>query len=106
MTTYNVTADDWKKLYKWSGDFAEEIRQKLPPDFELEYSEIKSYVFDAYLNLAKSYKEGDLSFTSYCFKYAKTHTFIHYMLHYMFLRPDKIRTYRENNIYTRHYYDN
>ena len=72
--TYNVTADDWKKLYKWSGDFAKEIRQKLPSDFELEESEIKSYVFDAYLNLAKIYKEGDLSFTSYCFKYAKTHT--------------------------------
>ena len=73
--TYNVTADDWKKLYKWSGNFAKEIRQKLPSNFELEDDEIKSYVFDAYLNLAKIYKEGDLSFASYCFKYAKTHTF-------------------------------
>ena len=72
--TYNVTANDWKKLYKWSGDFAEEIRQKLPSDFELEECELKSYVFETYLNLAKIYKEGDLSFTSYCFKYAKTHT--------------------------------
>ena len=72
--TYNITSDDWKKLYKWCGNFAKEIRQKLPSDFELEESDIKSYVFDAYLNLAKIYKKGDLSFTSYCFKYAKTHT--------------------------------
>ena len=73
--TYNVTADKQKKLYKWSENFAKEIRQKLPSGIELTDDEIKSYVFDAYLNLAKIYKEGDLAFTSYCFKYAKTHTF-------------------------------
>ena len=80
--TYNVTADDWKKLYKWSGDFAKEIRQKLPSDFELEECEIKSYVFETYLNLAKIYKEGDLAFTSYCFKWAKQYTLRKIQLEY------------------------
>lgn len=89
--TYNVTADDWKKLYKWSGDFAEEIRQKLPSDIELTNDELKSYVFETYLNLAKIYKEGDLSFTSYCFKYAKTHTFRNIIREY-----DKLKKFAFN----------
>ena len=80
--TYNVTADDWKKLYKWSGNFAKEIRQKLPSDIELTDDELKSYVFESYLNLAKIYKEGDLSFTSYCFKWAKQYTLRKIQLEY------------------------
>lgn len=80
--TYNVTADDWKKLYKWSGNFAKEIRQKLPSDIELTDDELKSYVFESYLNLAKIYKEGDLSFTSYCFKWAKPYTLRKIQLEY------------------------
>ena len=80
--TFNITADDWKKLYKWSGKIAEEIRQKLPYGFELEEDELRSYVLDSYLNLAKIYKEGDLSFTSYCFKWAKQYTLRKIQLEY------------------------
>ena len=80
--TYNLTSNDWKKLYKWSGIFAEEIRQKLPSDIELTDDEIKSYVFESYLNLAKIYKQGDLSFTSYCFKWAKQYTLRKIQLEY------------------------
>ena len=80
--TYNVTADDWKKLYKWSENFAKEIRQKLPSDIELTDDELKSYVFESYINLAKIYKQGDLSFTSYCFKWAKQYTLRKIQLEY------------------------
>ena len=80
--TYNLTSNDWKKLYKWSGNFAKEIRQKLPSDIELTDDEIKSYVFESYLNLAKIYKEGDLAFTSYCFKWAKQYTLRKIQLEY------------------------
>ena len=80
--TYNVTAQDWKKLYKWSEDFAKEIRQKLPSDLELTENELKSYVFESYLNLAKIYKDGDLAFTSYCYKWAKQYTLRKIQLEY------------------------
>ena len=88
--TYNVTADDWKKLYKWSGNFAKEIRQKLPSDIELTDDEIKSYVFESYLNLAKNYKQGDLAFTSYCFKWAKQYTLRKIQLEYVKLKKFEI----------------
>ena len=105
--TYNVTADDWKKLYKWSGDFAKEIRQKLPSDIELTDDEIKSYVFESYLNLAKIYKQGDLAFTSYCFKWAKQYTLRKIQLEYEKLKKfafgvdlSDLRT-KETNISTK-----
>ena len=105
--TYNLTSNDWKKLYKWSGNFAKEIRQKLPSDIELTDDEIKSYVFESYLNLAKIYKEGDLAFTSYCYKWAKPYTLRKIQLEYNKLKKfafgvdlSDLRT-KETNISTK-----
>ena len=71
---YCITKDDWQKLLDWASIFAKEIKQDLPVDWDISIDEIQSCIFDTYFSLAKIYREGDLSFTSYCYRYAKNYT--------------------------------
>ena len=67
----NITEKDWLKLRDFNNIFAREIQQSLPSDYELTLEEISSAIYDTYISLSKSYKTGAMSFTSYCYRYAK-----------------------------------
>lgn len=70
----NLTEKDWLKLRDFNNIFAREIQQSLPSDYELTLEEISSAIYDTYISLSKSYKTGAMSFTSYCYRYAKQYT--------------------------------
>ena len=80
MTRYNLTASDWTKLQDYATIFAREILEQLPSDYIITLTEIQSAYFDSIFHLAEIYRKNSqddgfsLSFTSYCYKYAKTHT--------------------------------
>lgn len=70
----NLTNADWLKLKNYNEIFAKEIQQSLPVDWPLTLDEISGSIYDTYISLAKLYKEGTMSFTSYCYRYAKQYT--------------------------------
>ena len=80
MTRYNLTVTDWSKLQDYSTIFSREILEKLPSDYIITLTEVQSAYFDSIFHLAEIYRKNpkddgfSLSFTSYCYKYAKTHT--------------------------------
>ena len=80
MKRYNLTATDWSKLQDYSTIFSREILEKLPSDYIITLTEVQSAYFDSIFHLAEIYRKNpqddgfSLSFTSYCYKYAKTHT--------------------------------
>ena len=80
MNRYNLTATDWSKLQDYSTIFSREILEKLPSDYIITLTEVQSAYFDSIFHLAEIYRKNpqddglSLSFTSYCYKYAKTHT--------------------------------
>ena len=80
MKRYNLTASDWSKLQDYSTIFSREILEKLPSDYIITLTEVQGAFFDSIFHLAEIYKKNSqddglsLSFSSYCYKYAKTHT--------------------------------
>lgn len=70
----HLTNADWLKLKNYNEIFAKEIQQSLPVDWPLTLDEISGSIYDTYISLAKLYKEGAMSFTSYCYRYAKQYT--------------------------------
>ena len=80
MKRYNLTASDWSKLQDYSTIFSREILEQLPSDYIITLTEVQSAYFDSIFHLAEIYRKNpqddglSLSFTSYCYKYAKTHT--------------------------------
>ena len=70
----NLTEKDWLKLRDFNNIFAREIQQSLPSDWELTLEEISSAIYDTYIRLTRLYKTGAMSFTSYCYRYAKQYT--------------------------------
>ena len=80
MKRYNLTASDWTKLQDYATIFSREILEKLPEDYIITLTEVQSAYFDSIFHLAEIYRKNpqddgfSLSFTSYCYKYAKTHT--------------------------------
>jgi hypothetical protein len=70
----NITEKDWLKLRDFNNIFAKEIQQSLPIDWPLTLDEISGSIYDTYISLAKIYKDGAMSFTSYCYRYAKQYT--------------------------------
>ena len=80
MKRYNLTATDWSKLQDYSTIFSREILEKLTSDYIITLTEVQSAYFDSIFHLAEIYRKNpqddgfSLSFTSYCYKYAKTHT--------------------------------
>lgn len=68
--TLNLSNDDWLKLKYYNEIISKEVQKKLPNDWQLSLDEISSYVYDTFFRLAKTFRKGQCSFTSYCFKYA------------------------------------
>ena len=68
--TLNLSNADWLKLKYYNEIISKEVQKKLPSDWQLSLDEISSYVYDTFFRLAKTYRNGKVSFTSYCYKYA------------------------------------
>lgn len=85
----NLTHTDWLKLNDWNNILAKEIQQSLPFDWQLTLDEISSYIFDTYISLAKLYKEGAMSFTSYCYRYTKQYTLRKLLIEYRRLKAQE-----------------
>lgn len=82
----NLTEKDWLKLRDFNNIFAREIQQSLPSDYELTLEEISSAIYNTYISLSKSYKTGAMSFTSYCYRYAKKCTLHNLLSEYNLLK--------------------
>ena len=67
----NLSTADWLKLKSYNEIISKEVQKKLPSDWQLSIDEISSYVYDTFFRLSKNFKQGECSFTSYCYKYAK-----------------------------------
>ena len=68
--TLNLSNADWLKLKYYNEIISKEVQKKLPSDWQLSLDEISSHVYDTFFRLSKNFKQGECSFTSYCFKYA------------------------------------
>jgi len=62
---------DWLKLNDYCKAISNSLMKELPGDWPIDYDDVASTVFDAFLYLLNNYKEGIQSPTSYCWQYGK-----------------------------------
>lgn len=70
----HLSSEDWLKLRDFNKVISKKILDALPKDWKLPIDDIESAVYDTIIRLGSNYKEGPLSFCSYCYKYAYQYT--------------------------------
>lgn len=66
-----ITDEEWLTLHNFAHKIASDLKTKLPTDWPIPEKEICSEVLSAFLDIIPTYRPGELTLTSYCFKYGK-----------------------------------
>lgn len=75
MKRINLTESQWLELDSAATNIAKAIQQKLPSDWKLNVSDIKSRVYDSYIATLNSYDSTkNTSPVAYCLMFAKNST--------------------------------
>ena len=69
-----ITEQTWLTLNDYSQKIACSIQKKLPRDWPLEIEEIRSEVYQTFIDLIEEYKDGAMSVASWCWRYGEKKT--------------------------------
>ena len=69
-----ITEQTWLTLNDYSQKIACRIQKKLPRDWPLEIEEIRSEVYQTFVDLIEEYKDGAMSVASWCWCYGEKKT--------------------------------
>ena len=87
MKRINLTESQWLELDSAATNIAKSIQQKLPSDWKLNISDIKSRVYDSYIATLNSYDPTkNTSPVAYCLMFAKNSTYSALIAEYKHLK--------------------
>lgn len=87
MKRINLTESQWLELDSAATNIAKSIQQKLPSDWKLSVSDIKSRVYDSYIATLNSYDTTkNTSPVAYCLMFAKTSAYSALIAEYKHLK--------------------
>lgn len=104
-----LTEKEWLKLRDFNKKIAINILARLPEDWKLPLEDIEGAIYDTFINLLNNYKDGAMSPTSYCWKFAEQYTYRNLMREYKRLKNqdtlDQLygEDYNDNEICRRKY---
>ena len=69
-----ITEKTWLTLNDYSYKIACSIQKKLPSDWYLDLEEIRSEVYQTFIDLIEDYKDGAMSVATWCWRYGEKKT--------------------------------